>query len=226
MRTPGRCGALTRERAYCAHKERQVPPRRDTLQAKLQIVVASTRPGRIGLPVGEWFHDQALAHGAFDVQWVDLSEWNLPFMDEPHHPRLRKYTHDHTRRWSALIDSADAFVMVTPEYNHSFNAPLKNAIDYLIHEWAYKPVGFVSYGGLSAGTRAVQMLKPILSDLNMTPVPEAVLIPFVSQLMSDGRFVPPDSFAQAAQVMLSQIERTEAVLRPLRAAHRALAPTP
>jgi len=190
----------------------------------LQIIVASTRPGRIGLPIGEWFQQQALEHGGFDVQWVDLAEWNLPFVDEPHHPRLRQYTRDHTRRWSALIESADAFVMVTPEYNHSFNAPLKNAIDYLIHEWAFKPVGFVSYGGLSGGTRAVQMLKPILSDLNMTPIVEAVYIPFVSQLMSEGRFAPPPAFAQTAQQMLTQIERTEAALRPLPAAQRAPAP--
>jgi len=190
----------------------------------LHIIVASTRPGRVGLPVAEWFRDQALAQGGFAVEWVDLAEWNLPFMDEPHHPRLRQYTQEHTRRWSALIERADALVLVTPEYNHGFTAPLKNAIDYLIHEWAYKPVGFVSYGGLSAGTRAVQLLKPILIDLKMLPVVEAVNVPFVSQLLADGVFKPPESLASAAQVMLAELERTEAVLRPLRASTRT--PTP
>jgi NAD(P)H-dependent FMN reductase len=190
----------------------------------LHIIVASTRPGRIGLPIASWFREQALEHGGFEVQWVDLAEWNLPFMDEPHHPRLRQYTQEHTRRWSAHIDSADAFVVVTPEYNHGYTAPLKNAIDYLIHEWAYKPVGFVSYGGLSAGTRAVQMLKPILSDLNMTPIVAAVYIAYVEQFMSDGTFTPPDALARSAQVMLGEIQRVEALLRPQRAAARIPAP--
>jgi NAD(P)H-dependent FMN reductase len=186
----------------------------------LHIIVASTRPGRVGLPVAEWFRDQALAHGGFALEWVDLAEWNLPFMDEPHHPRLRQYAREHTRRWSALIERADAFVMVTPEYNHGFTAPLKNAIDYLHHEWAHKPVGFVSYGGLSAGTRAVQLLKPILIDLKMLPLFEAVNVPFVSRLMADGQFKPPESLASAAQLMLAELERAEAVLRPLRASTR------
>jgi len=185
---------------------------------QLHIIVASTRPGRIGLPVAEWFRRQALAHGSFDLQWVDLAEWNLPFVDEPHHPRLRQYTHDHTRRWSALVDSADAFVFVTPEYNYGMPATLLNALDFLFHEWAYKAVGFVSYGGLSGGTRAVQMLKPVLIDLKMLPIVEAVYIPYVSQLMSDGQFVPPESFERSARTMLDELEQTEAALRPLRAA--------
>jgi NAD(P)H-dependent FMN reductase len=127
--------------------------------ATLQIIIASTRPGRAGLPIGQWFHERALGHGGFDIDLVDLADLNLPFMDEPSHPRLRRYTHQHTRDWSARVEAADAFVFVTPEYNHGFNAPLKNAIDYLHDEWRHKPVGFVSYGGVAAGTRAVQMLK-------------------------------------------------------------------
>jgi NAD(P)H-dependent FMN reductase len=124
-----------------------------SLKPTLQVIVTSTRPGRIGLPIGQWFHRTASAHGAFDAEWVDLAEWNLPFMDEPHHPRLRKYTHEHTKRWSALVERTDAVVFVMPEYNHGYIAPLKNAIDYLLHEWSYKPVGFVTYGGMVAGTR-------------------------------------------------------------------------
>lgn len=173
------------------------------------------------MPIATWFREQALAHGGFEVEWVDLAEWNLPFMDEPHHPRLRQYTHEHTRRWSAAMEAADAFVIVTPEYNHGFTAPLKNAIDYLIHEWAYKPVGFVSYGGLSAGTRALQLLKPILIDLKMTPIVEAVNVPFVHQMMVDGAFAPPQALVDAARVMLDEIERAEALLRGPRQATRA-----
>jgi NAD(P)H-dependent FMN reductase len=193
---------------------------------KLHIIVASTRPGRVGLPVARWFREQAAGYDRFDLEWVDLAEWNLPFMNEPHHPRLRQYTHDHTRRWSALIDPADAFVLVMPEYNHGFTAPLKNAIDYLVHEWTYKPVGFVTYGGVAAGTRAMQLLKPVLVGLKMTPIVEAVNIPFVSQLIKDGQLEATESMAQAARTMLAELERYEQALRPLRQASRTATRTP
>ena len=143
----------------------------------------------------------AQKHEAFDdVQLVDLAEWNLPFMDEPHHPRLRRYEHQHTRDWSAKIDQADAFVIVLPEYNYGYTAPLKNAIDYLHHEWAYKPVGLVSYGGVAAGARAAQMIKQVLTTLKMMPVPEAVQIPFVAQFLDDDRTIRPNTIMWAASV--------------------------
>ncbi len=190
------------------------------MSPKLYVVVASTRPGRLGLPVGRWFLQVAEAFGGFAIEWVDLAEWNLPFMDEPHHPRLRQYTQDHTQRWSAHIDRADAFVLVMPEYNHGFTAPLKNAIDYLVAEWAYKPVGFVSYGGIAAGTRAVQLLKPVLVALKMTPIVEAVNIPFVGQHIKDGRFEGTESMLHAAQTLLSELQRSEELLSPLRTSAR------
>src|ERR1039458_1334934 len=132
---------------------------------KLQIFIASTRPGRVGLPVANWFVERARQHGGFEIEVVDLAEVDLPFMDEPNHPAQRQYTKQHTLRWSALVDSADAFVFVMPEYNYGFSAPLKNAIDYLNWEWRYKPVGFVSYGGIAAGTRSVQMIKQVVTAL-------------------------------------------------------------
>lgn len=185
---------------------------------KLQIFIASTRPGRVGLPVAEWFAERARRHGFFEVELVDLARVNLPFMDEPNHPMLRRYTHEHTRRWSASVDSADAFVFVTPEYNHSFNAPLKNAIDYLNHEWRYKPVGLVSYGGVAAGTRAVQMITPVLTALMMVPLTEAVHIPFVSQFLSeDGQIHANEVMEQAADAMLTQLGRWSEALEPQRA---------
>src|SRR5690348_13390945 len=122
----------------------------------LAIVIASTRPGRVGLPVARWFEDRARRHGRFDVVVEDLAERALPFLDEPRHPRLRQYEYAHTRAWSEAVDAADAFAFVTPEYNHGLNAPLKNAIDFLHHEWTYKPVGIVSYGGVSGGLRCTQ----------------------------------------------------------------------
>jgi NAD(P)H-dependent FMN reductase len=186
---------------------------------KLMVVIASTRPTRVGLPVGRWFADRAAERGSFDVDVVDLAELDLPFMDEPEHPRFARYVHDHTKRWSARVAAADAFVFVTPEYNHGYNAPLKNAIDYLHREWEHKPVGFVSYGGVAAGTRAVQQLKPVVAVLRMTPLTDAVYIPWVNQhLDEERRFQPTGAMETAAAAMLQALEQYEAALRPLRSA--------
>lgn len=186
---------------------------------KLKVIVASTRPGRVGKAVGDWIARDAEQHGGFDeVELVDLAEVNLPFMNEPNHPRMRKYTHQHTRDWSAAIDEADAFVFVMPEYNYGYNAELKNAIDYLVHEWAYKPVGLVSYGGVAAGTRAAQMIKQVVTALKMTPLSEAVSIPFVQQFLTDDKVIEPnDIMTSSAKAMLDEMVRVAQALRPLRA---------
>ena len=184
---------------------------------KLTVVIASTRPGRVGLPVGQWFTARAEAHGGFEVQVADLAELALPLLDEPNHPRLRRYTKPHTRAWSQLVEGSDAFVFVTPEYNHGYPAALKNAIDYLHEEWRYKPVGFVSYGAVSGGTRAVQQLKQVVATLNMMPLFEAVSIPFVAQFIDDeGVFRPNEVLEQAADDMLDELLRVQAALRVLR----------
>jgi NAD(P)H-dependent FMN reductase len=184
---------------------------------KLLVIIASTRPGRVGLPVAEWFVRRAEADGAFEVEVADLAVIDLPFMDEPHHPRLGRYVHEHTKRWSATVADADAFVFVMPEYNYGFNAPLKNAIDYLHAEWRDKPVGFVSYGGISAGTRAVQMIKQVVTTLSMHPVTEAVSIPFVAQFVHDNRFEANEPLDQAADAMLARLARLERAFGALRA---------
>jgi NAD(P)H-dependent FMN reductase len=189
---------------------------------KLAVILASTRPGRAGEPIADWFVERAVAHGAFDVELVDLAEVDLPFLDEPNHPRLRRYTHDHTKAWSARVDAADAFVFVTPEYNYGLTAPLKNAIDFLHFEWQHKPVGFVSYGGVAAGTRAVQMLKQVVTTLKMLPLFEAVNIPFHTQFIDDeGRLSANEVMEKAAAAVLDELVLTEAMLAPRRQAIRA-----
>lgn len=183
----------------------------------LQIVIASTRPGRVGLPVAEWFHELAQKHAGFTVELVDLAELNLPLMDEPNHPRLRQYVHEHTKRWSATVDRADAFVLVMPEYNAGYTAPLKNALDYLVHEWANKPVGVVSYGGVSAGVRAVTTLRPVLALLKLFPTGANVHIPFVSQFLTEQRTIEPNEMMSAgAEAMLVELEVLARTLKPLR----------
>ena len=184
---------------------------------QLMIVIASTRPGRVGLPVAEWFRERAEEHGGFAVGLVDLAELQLPLLDEASHPRLRQYTQQHTHDWSAMVDDADAFVFVTSEYNYGYPAALKNAIDYLHHEWQYKPVGFVSYGGVAAGTRAVQQLKQVVGAVRLVAVVEAVNIPFVAQFIDNhGVLQANDVMEQAARAMLDELVRVQAALAPLR----------
>jgi NAD(P)H-dependent FMN reductase len=188
----------------------------------LMIIVGSTRPGRVGLPVARWFDQRARAHDAFDVELVDLAQLALPLLDEPNHPRFHQYTQAHTLRWSEMVDAADAFVLVTSEYNHGYPAPLKNALDFLNREWRYKPVGFVSYGGVSAGTRAAAQLKIVVSALRMIPIVDAVHIPFVAQFIGDdGEVHANEIMEQAADAMLDELLRIEGAMRALRAGQSA-----
>src|SRR6185312_11509626 len=143
----------------------------------IKVITASTRPGRKGPAISNWILELLKNVEGIQVEHIDLKEINLPFLDEPHHPRLRKYTKEHTKQWSAKIDAADAFIFVTPEYNFGLPATLKNAIDFLHEEWLYKPLAIAAYGGLSVGTRCTQMLKQIVTGLKMIPLQEGLNIP-------------------------------------------------
>jgi NAD(P)H-dependent FMN reductase len=181
------------------------------------VIIASTRPQRVGLPVATWFVEHAKADGRFDIEIADLKEIDLPAIDEPNHPRLQNYEHEHTKRWSARVRAADAFVFVTPEYNYGLAPALVNALDYLFVEWAYKPAGYVSYGGVSGGTRSVQMSKLVVTSLKIMPLPEAVTIPFVAKHVDpSGVFKPEGGMIRAATVMLDELHRWTEALKPLR----------
>ncbi|TMR05707.1 NAD(P)H-dependent oxidoreductase [Actinomadura soli] len=185
----------------------------------LQVIVGTTRPGRVGERIGRWITERARTFEVFEVELVDLAAVDLPFVDEAAHPAAQRYENGHTKEWSARVAAADAFVFVTAEYNHGFSAPLKNAIDYLMYEWMYKPVGFVSYGGgVAGGTRAVQMLKQVVVSLKMTPALEAVSIPFAHEVLGTADPLDPNEVLDlAATDMLTELSRLEAALRPLRA---------
>ena len=184
---------------------------------KLHVIIVSTRPGRVGLPIGTWFHVSAQRHGKFDVRLVDLAEVNLPLLDEAKHPRFGQYEHAHTKAWSATVAEADAFVFVTPEYNYGAAPTLLNALDYLHKEWAYKAAAFVSYGGVAGGTRSVQMAKQVVTALKMMAIFEAVTIPFFSQHLKDGVFHASEAHEVAATTMLDELARWAAALKPMRA---------
>jgi NAD(P)H-dependent FMN reductase len=169
----------------------------------------------VGLPIGNWLRDQAINHGKFEVRVADLAVIGLPFFDEPEHPSQQKYTKPHTFAWSETVAAANAFAIVMPEYNHSFTAPLKNAIDFLSKEWANKPVGLVTYGGVSGGLRAGQAIKPVLGQLRMLVVPETVVIQGVGGLVSDGTFNASDHHRSSAGKMLDELARVTPVLKQL-----------
>ncbi|RRB03779.1 NADPH-dependent FMN reductase [Larkinella rosea] len=174
----------------------------------LKIINSTVRPSRKGPLVTAWIADLARKHGEFNVEVLDLAEINLPFMDEPAHPRLKQYEHEHTKKWSAKIDEADAFIFVTAEYDHGYPAPLKNALQFLLQEWAYKAAGIVSYGGISAGTRATVQLKSDLIALKIVPLFEAVNFPFFDQFINDeSEFQPNETSHRSAQTMLNELVR-------------------
>ena len=160
---------------------------------KIAVIVASTRPNRHGPAIGRWVTSELADRSEFDASLVDLVEVGLPLLDEPEPAEARAYVHDHTKAWSAIVDAADGFIMVTPEHNRAMPASLKNALDCLYWEWAHKPVGFVSYsGGGSGGIRAVEMTRLVASTLSMLPLNEMVNLARIDSLIVDGALQPPE----------------------------------
>jgi NAD(P)H-dependent FMN reductase len=185
----------------------------------LKIITSTTRPGRKGPIVAKWIANVADSDSDWNIELIDLAELNLPMMDEPNHPRFANYQHEHTKRWSATIAEADAFIFVVAEYNYSYTAPLKNAIDYLLNEWGSKPAGIVSYGGVSAGTRAANALRTVLSALNIMPLMTGVPIPFFAQFINDaGVFVPNEQATKGAAAMMAELKRWTPALKAMREA--------
>jgi NAD(P)H-dependent FMN reductase len=131
---------------------------------KIAIVTGSTRPGRNNEAVARWVFELARKRTDAEFELVDIQDYDLPLLDEPVPASLGQYSRAHTKAWSAKIAPFDAYVFVTPEYNHGTSAALKNAIDYLYREWNNKAAGFVSYGGVG-GARAVEHLRLILANV-------------------------------------------------------------
>ncbi|GAB3804977.1 NADPH-dependent FMN reductase [Humibacter antri] len=185
---------------------------------RLMIVVGSVRNGRIGLPIAEWVRDTVERDGRFEVDWADLKEIALPLMTEPNHPRLRQYTQQSTIDWSERVDAADAFVFVQPEYNYSYAPALKNALDHLSREWWRKPLGTVSYGGISGGTRGVTALRVPEVAVGLVPTSANVEIPWAAkQIADDGAFEPNEHQERMLAAQLDELLALDHALAPLRA---------
>ncbi|MFF5704124.1 NADPH-dependent FMN reductase [Streptomyces sp. NPDC012794] len=173
---------------------------------RLLVLSAATRPTSSGRPLAEWVARQAREHGTFEVVPVDLAELALPFLDEPEYASSGNYAHRHTREWSALVDSADAFVFVLPMYNGGFTAPFKNAVDFLYREWQGKPVGLVSYSaGGSGGAPAARMLLPVLTQLGMRPAGRSVAVAGINALIGAEGFGAPEGLAGEVAGVLDDI---------------------
>lgn len=184
---------------------------------KLHVVIASTRPGRQGPSVARWFYEFAMRHGRFEVELVDIADFNLPVYDEPEHPVKQNYRHEHTKKWAASVNAADAFVFVTPEYNFGPPPSLLNALNYVYKEWNYKPAGLVSYGGVSGGLRAALMEKLMLTTFRMMPLYEGVAIPNFTQLIDESKvFHPNEHHVHSGQAMLDELYRWAVALKTLR----------
>ena len=169
----------------------------------------------MGPSIAQWFYNIARLNEDLQVELVDLATFDLPIFNEPKHPIMGQYEFEHTKQWATSVSRADAIVFVIPEYNHSFNAATKNAIEYLHNEWRYKPVGFVSYGGAAMGTRAVQALKPIFAALKMIYAGE-VTIPLTFVPVVDGKFSGNEVLTLAGETLLKELAKLTPVYQALR----------
>lgn len=184
---------------------------------KLNIIIGSTRPGRVGPTVAKWVAEAAKAHGAFEVELVDLADFKLPLLDEATHPMMQQYQHAHTKRWAASVSAADAFIFVTPEYDYFPPAALINAVQTLAKEWHYKAAGVVSYAGISGGLRASQELRTLLSNVNVHALPQAVPVPMFPQFISEeGVFTPNDAMTTGLNGLLGELKKWSGALKTIR----------
>ncbi|MDF3069140.1 MAG: NADPH-dependent reductase [Polyangiaceae bacterium] len=182
---------------------------------KVGIVVGSTRPGRVGVQVAQWVNEQAKARTDAEFELVDIEDFKLPLLDEPVPASLGQYSKEHTKAWAAKIAPLDAFVFVTPEYNHGPSGALKNAIDFIYKEWNNKAAGFVSYGS-NGGSRAVESLRLVMAELQIADVRAQVLLYLGSDFESYRTFKPKPQHEQSLKNMLDQVISWGNALKPLR----------
>lgn len=184
---------------------------------RIMIIVGSVREGRKGIAVADWVRARLAKEEGIEIDFADLKEIALPLMDEPNHPRLGKYTKPYTIAWAERVAAADAFILVNPEYNFSYTAPVKNAFDYLSNEWRRKPIGFVAYGGASAGTRSVAALQVVVNALGLVPTQANVQIPFFAQFIDDDDvFHPNEQLEAGLDQQIAELRTLAEALAPLR----------
>lgn len=182
---------------------------------RIAIITGSTRPGRNNEAVARWVHEIAQKRSDAEFELVDIKDYNLPLLDEPIPPSMRSYSNPHTKAWSEKIDSFDAFVFVSPEYNHGISGALKNAIDFLYHEWVNKAAGFVGYGS-AGGVRAVESLRLVMGELQVADVRNQVSLSLFSDFENYSVFKPNPHHEKSLNAMIDQVIAWGAALKPLR----------
>lgn len=182
---------------------------------KVGIILGSTRPGRNGEAVANWVYEHAQKRTDAEFELIDLKEFNLPLLDEPVTPSQKKYSKDHTKVWSEKVNSFDAFIFVTPEYNHSTSAALKNAIDFVYHEWNDKAAGFVSYGS-AGGTRAVEHLRTIMAEIKIADVRAQVMLTLAEDFENYSSFKPREHHEKTLNTLFDQVISWGTALKTVR----------
>ncbi|HSN99822.1 MAG TPA: NAD(P)H-dependent oxidoreductase [Candidatus Nanopelagicales bacterium] len=182
---------------------------------KVAIIIGSTRPGRKAEAVARWVHELASKRSDAEFELVDIADYNLPLLDEAAPPARGAYTKEHTKAWSAKIASFDAYVFVTPEYNHGPSGALKNALDYLYREWNDKAAGFVGYGS-AGGTRAVEQLRLVMGELQVADVRHQVALSLYTDFENFSAFKPAANHEKTLSAMLDQVIAWGGALQALR----------
>jgi NAD(P)H-dependent FMN reductase len=182
---------------------------------KVAIVIGSTRPGRKADGVARWVQDIANKRGDATYELVDILDYNLPLLDEPSPPSSGKYTQEHTRKWAATVAAYDAYVFVTPEYNHGPSGALKNALDFVYPEWNNKAAGFVGYGS-AGGVRAVEQLRLIAAELQLATVRAQVQLSLFTDFEKFTVFKPDPSKEKSVNTLLDQVVSWGTALRTVR----------
>ena len=171
---------------------------------RIGIITGSTRSGRIVEGVARWVLSIASACRDAEFELVDIADYDLPFLDEPLPPSLGHYKHEHTKKWAARIASFDAYVFVTPEYNHSMSGALKNAIDFIYAEWNNKAAGFVSYGG-AGGVRAVEQLRLVMAEIKIADVRSHVSLSLFTDFENYTVFKPKGRHEAELKILIAEL---------------------
>jgi len=172
----------------------------------LKVILGSTREGRFGVKVFEWAKKMLATHKEFDAEFIDLKDWPIPFYNFAGSPAYGPLDSDIVKRFTAKIAEADAFLILTPEYNHGYSAVLKNALDHVYKEWNNKPVAFMAYGGLVGGSRAVEQLRLVAVELQMAPIREAMYMPMVWESFDERGNMKNEHYPKTMESMLKQLQ--------------------
>jgi NAD(P)H-dependent FMN reductase len=172
---------------------------------RVGIIIGSIRPNRVGESVARWVYEQLQTRNDAIFELVDLRDFNLPLLDEPVPAGMSSnYTKEHTRIWSAKVNSFDAFIFVTPEYNHGFAASLKNALDFLYKEWNNKAAGMIGYGAVG-GTRVVEMMRITLAELQVATIRTQLAFNFRTDFENMKTFKPGDYHKKTLKTFTDQL---------------------